>query len=306
MRPQTPDSLSREEPQRQVKKRKVRFADNGQSSQDDTPTYDSVSTPPASQSGLLQLSDSFRLVPSGSPESQDICAHLLRSGISTRVISDSSVLRLDSDDFSHQFFPGHISSRLENAIVGRPVELSRIFQLPLDEALSDVQRLRLAATLVKSALQLYSTLWWPEDWTPYDVSYFERGKEDLNNSLQTLHLTSTLCPNASCPRSTRRELEEEMADHGIHNITLWGLGIVLLQIGLWEPIDIGSHKDVRNRVRDLRFLGREYRTITTQLINCDFGLGKYSLKDQMVRNEVYKVVLGQLEEAIGTLRLEGL
>lgn len=55
-----------------------------------------------------------------------------------------------------------------------------------------------------------------------------------------------------------------------------------------------------------RFLGREYRTITTQLINCDFGLGRYSLKDQMVSNEVYKVVLGQLEEAISTLRLEGL
>ncbi|KAL6404663.1 hypothetical protein AUP68_11488 [Ilyonectria robusta] len=188
-------------------------------------------------------------------------------------------------------------------MVGRPVELSRIFQLPLDEALSDVQRLRLAATLVKSALQLYSTLWWPEDWTPYDVSYFETGEEDLNNSLRTLHLTSTLCPNASCPRSTRRELREGMTDHGIHNITLWGLGVVLLQIGLWEPIDISSHKEVRNRVRDLRFLGREYQTITTQLINCDFGLGKYSLRDQMVRNEVYKVVLGQLEEAISTLRV---
>lgn len=237
---------------------------------------------------------------------KDICNHLKHSA-SEKVALNQCIGRLDSQGFMHQFFPGHNpKGTARGAVNGKLVDINGIFGRPLDESLSDPERLWLAATLIKSALQLYSTSWWPEDWTPHMLAFYENEDEDLAESLKSLHLTANLTPKSPEISASGRSFGQgnrAMIEYGIQNLTLWGLGVLLLQIDLWEPIDIGSHVEIREKVRQLRYLGENYRIITNKLLNCDFGLGKYKLQEPTLRNEIYRTIVEELDAILNTLKM---
>lgn len=239
---------------------------------------------------------------------KDICHHLRECSAAEKIALNRCIGRLDYQGLMHQFFLGHNPKGVARAAVrGKLVNFSDIFRRPLDDSLSDLERLSLAATLVKSALRLYSTSWWPDDWTPHMLAFYQNEDEELAESLKSLHVTTDLMPKGpdnSASRHPSNHVHKAMIRFGIHNFTLWGLGVTLLQIGLWEPVDIGSHEKVREKVGGLRYLGEDYRITTKKLINCDFGLGKYKLQEPTLRNEIYRTIVGELDASISTLNLK--
>ncbi|CAM1511024.1 Fc.00g085370.m01.CDS01 [Cosmosporella sp. VM-42] len=259
--------------------------------------------------------------------SSNICRFLHR-------ISSSDKLCLDFEDKSLDIFPGHKvrgSSRGEKPH-GKIQGLQDVFTRDLNEVTGDSTRFWLANVIIKSALRHHGTAWWPEDWTPDLLSFYNVDCYGLGSVLDTLHVTSKLPPASrdsqsqletarpvkeeSCISSTKgksiateaaeaRDLRDAMTEVGIRNLTLWGLGVALLQIGLWRYIPWGDHVQVRGSVSELKRFSKQYHDITDRLINCDFGVGA-DLKSLSLQNAVYSTVVCELDGTLKALTQAGL
>lgn len=195
--------------------------------------------------------------------------------------------------------------------------LSEILNLPKFDAFADKGRVRMAITLAKSMLKFHSTPWWPRGETLKQVHIFKDRDLDLLPCLDTLHLSLELTQRSSTMgnTSTALALQNEtnngsnsslsdsiryaMEDHGIRNLTLYGLGVALLQIGLWEHVPWEDHVQVRRKVARLSHLGKGYRDATKKLIYCDFGLAIEQLDDPQLQSAIFSHVVGELESILG-------
>ncbi|KAI0844865.1 hypothetical protein F5Y00DRAFT_273540 [Daldinia vernicosa] len=181
------------------------------------------------------------------------------------------------------------------------------------QIISDKDRIQLGITLVKSMLKYHSTLWWPQGLTLDQVYVFCNETEDLSSSLDTVHLSTEFKATPSTAGDTRVDLtlqgeqnytsnslplelvQEAMENYGIRNITLYALGVVLLQIGLWERIAWEDHVQVRRKAARLSYLGKRFRNATKRLIDCDFGLATEQLEDPGLQGAIFSGVVGDLE-----------
>ncbi|KAI0138654.1 hypothetical protein F4776DRAFT_619341 [Hypoxylon sp. NC0597] len=185
-------------------------------------------------------------------------------------------------------------------------------KFPAYDVVSDKDRLRLAITLVKSMLKYNSTPWWPQEWTLRQVYVLCKGDRDLSSSLNTLHLSTHIEPTQSAsggnqslaaldgenhpPDSLPLEsVQYAMENYGIRNLTLYGLGVALLQIGLWDHVPWEDHVQVRRKVARLSYLGKRYRDATKRLIDCDFGLATEKLDDVKLQSAIFTDIVGDLE-----------
>lgn len=93
-----------------------------------------------------------------------------------------------------------------------------------------------------------------------------------------------------------------MRSHGIANLSLYSLGLALLQIGRWEllapePDDIS---EVR-RIADCgNKFGPAYQKITQQCLECNFGSSK-DLSDPNLQDAIYRDAVCGLEGIINCL-----
>ncbi|KAI0114792.1 hypothetical protein F4814DRAFT_459679, partial [Daldinia grandis] len=192
------------------------------------------------------------------------------------------------------------------------------------QVISDKDRIRLGITLVKSMLKYHSTLWWPQGLTLSQVYVFCDETEDLSSSLDTVHLSTEFKAAPSTAGDTRLDLthqgkescipnflslesvQEAMENHGIRNITLYGLGVALLQIGLWERVAWEDHVQVRRKAARLSYLGKRFRNATKRLIDCDFGLATEQLEDPVLQDAIFSYVVGDLESLYRDLTSSGL
>ncbi|KAI1410546.1 hypothetical protein F5Y13DRAFT_202020 [Hypoxylon sp. FL1857] len=186
-------------------------------------------------------------------------------------------------------------------------------KFPVYDVVSDKDRLKLAITLAKSMLKYNSTPWWPQEWTLGQVYVLPKGTRDLSSSLNTLHLSTEIEVTQSTieggnRRSTTPDkgdhypdslplesVQYAMDNHGIRNLTLYGLGVALLQIGLWDHVAWEDHIQVRQKIALLTFLGKRYRDATKRLIYCDFGLATEQLEDVKLQSAIFTEVVGVLE-----------
>ncbi|KAF3065116.1 hypothetical protein GL218_01756 [Daldinia childiae] len=184
---------------------------------------------------------------------------------------------------------------------------------PAYQVISDKDRIQLGITLVKSMLKYHSTLWWPQGLTLNQVYVFCDETEDLSSSLDTVHLSTELKAIPSAAEDTRANItpqgeqnhipnslplesvQEAMENYGIRNITLYALGVALLQIGLWERIAWEDHVQVRRKAARLSYLGKRFRNATKRLIDCDFGLATEQLEDPGLQDAIFSCVVGDLE-----------
>lgn len=185
--------------------------------------------------------------------------------------------------------------------------LLKILERGQDVHLGLTQQLRLVLQLAKGHLQLHWTPWWRQYWSLSDLSYFtDSGTADLGNCLETLHIGKrldfeTLHFDAST-FSLTPEVETEMLTHGIRNLSLYCLGIALLQIGRWDALADATDDVVvvrRLAARNGR-LGPRYQALTQKCIECDFGVGS-DLGNPQLQGSIYESVVCELESLIEVL-----
>ncbi|KAI0505353.1 hypothetical protein F5B22DRAFT_529482 [Xylaria bambusicola] len=192
----------------------------------------------------------------------------------------------------------------------KALPLLKILENALDADLGVTQQLRLVLQLAKGHLQLHWTPWWRQYWSLSDLSYFPDsstiGTTDLSDCLKSLHIgtrldfetlnfdTSTFCLDP--------EVETALLTHGIRNLSLYCLGIALLQIGRWDPLANAVNDVVAVRKLAARNgrLGPRYQALTQKCIECDFGEGS-DLGNPQLQGTVYESVVCELESLIGVL-----
>ncbi|KAK5629217.1 hypothetical protein RRF57_004932 [Xylaria bambusicola] len=172
------------------------------------------------------------------------------------------------------------------------------------------QQLRLVLQLVKGHLQLHWTPWWRQYWSLSDLSYFTDsstiGKEDLSDCLKSLHIGTRLDFEAlnfdTSAFCLDPEVETALLTHGIRNLSLYCLGIALLQIGRWDPLVnvVDDVVAVRKLAARNGRLGPRYQALTQKCIECDFGEGS-DLGNPQLQGTIYESVVCELESLIGVL-----
>ncbi|KAJ4415946.1 hypothetical protein N0V82_007068 [Gnomoniopsis sp. IMI 355080] len=200
----------------------------------------------------------------------------------------------------------------------KPTSLDDIFNLPVERTISVGQQVGLALKLVKAVLQLHATPWLQPLWRLQDLAYFPTDDEGLSASLRTLHISTELVRSTPSPRrcadtlmvdvdtgndgrQAASAIDDAQLECGIRNLTMHSLGVALLQIGQWDPLQPGNIVAVR-KVADLADsrLGPKYQRLTQKCLECDFGFGK-DLAQPELQSAVYRDVVCELEELVSLL-----
>ena len=92
--------------------------------------------------------------------------------------------------------------------------------------------------------------------------------------------------------------------YGVRNMSLFSLGVALLEIGRWKPLQYSTAEDpvitVRKMARGPLILGSKYREIVRKCLECDFGYGN-DLNTSDLKSAVYGGVVCPLEEMVEKL-----
>lgn len=272
--------------------------------------------------------------------SQHLCYELLPEHQSVQSASStpSAVGYLDTrsrDNFRHLFF--HCCEGLcDAALCGRggqkssvvssmePTRLDQLLVQPRSNELSVPDQLQLALRIASAVLKFNSTSWLSEYWGLQDLFLFEGFGADLPASLHTLHLGAEWTQSsreqvepctvldmnppklpgaASASASVQAALEEAKLIHGIHNATMYNLGVALLSIGRWTPVDGHDILGVRRMALQACPLGPKFQDMTQRVLDCDFGYGKDLTKPKL-QKAIYDGVLVELEGMIATLSFD--
>ncbi|PVH91774.1 hypothetical protein DM02DRAFT_702922 [Periconia macrospinosa] len=154
---------------------------------------------------------------------------------------------------------------------------------PVGSILAKLQilhQLEMARKLATAVLQYHSTAWLCPDWNVNDISCSgnadHTSDEDINEVLQTLHLSTRFPPQSSIQVLRKPHDESQLKYlYGIRNLTLAKLGVALLEIGCRKDITeldadrtphraISARKILSGRPLLLALLGRKYIKLTRQ------------------------------------------
>lgn len=243
------------------------------------------------------------------------------------VYSDQCLGYIDSssqDPFRHSIYPGSVDSQNHIMTTSQALmSMNDVLMTPAETSLSIIDQLKLARDMVSAVLKFYSTPWLREYFTLRDLSFFQMSG-DFSRCLRTLHLGFDFVQSsaASLPRSMegievtampdnsdggRNEVEtaaeRAKLEYGIRSLTLWSLGITLLQIGRWSSLEAPEDVlSVRRLSRQVPTLGPKYRDLTRKCLECDFGFGDDLLKPRL-QQAVYESVVCELSDMIKTLNV---
>jgi hypothetical protein len=221
-----------------------------------------------------------------------------------------------------------------NATSRQSVSLEEVLHATPKATLDLCYQYELALKLTKAVLQFHSTPWLVEGWQIQDLAFFDHKGKHSEVDLTTLHLTSQLSdrkPNApssitamegvqSTSMTTLFPFQDLALDRGVHNLTLFHLGVALLQIGCWktveelrpqyvhhdtyqqpDPYDISTVRRVSGAGLLLP-LGPKYERMVQKCLDCNFGSGK-DLKEEALQSAITSQVVSELEAMIEVLKL---
>ncbi|RDW87379.1 hypothetical protein BP5796_03073 [Coleophoma crateriformis] len=285
------------------KRRKVQFVDNSPTSKISVSTASSTMplTPECSDTQLRQPDD---------VSGKDLCSILSYGWPSPSTQSSSCCLEFcdagSQETFRHSFYPLIDEQRLQSQ---NSVSMSHVLCRPAEDLLTVVDQLKLARSLVAAVLKFYSTPWLGQYIALNNLSFFGIESE-ISTWLQTLHFGTDfrgkdfveLDPSPmEGLESTSASFEDAKLLYGIRNPTLWSLGVILLQIGLWSKVD--SPDDVL-KIRKLSSqapaLGPRYQELTKRCLECDFGYGE-DLSKPRLQQAVYENLVCELSDMINSL-----
>lgn len=242
----------------------------------------------------------------------DICVAIKDGASLTSVQPSACVGYLDShsqEAFRHSFYTSH--AEFSNCReVGAFVSLVEILKRPLESTFTIVDQLNLARKIVLAVLNFHATSWIQETISLRDLSYYSLG-QDTTGCLRTLHLgvdifqgqpPDDLTPPMEGADDTQT-IDTLRETYGVRNLTLWNLGVILLQIGRWSTIEKSDDVVTVRRLSDqVPMLGHKYRNITKQCLECDFGFGP-DLSKSRLQHAVYGSVACALSDMIKGLSL---
>jgi hypothetical protein len=190
-----------------------------------------------------------------------------------------------------------------------------------EDVLEVEDQLKLAHKTALAMLQFDDTPWLPECWRLGDLSYFGSESSFDDEALKTLHLSSQISTAAvisstvehTAIHAIEREKNSYVSDqvrYGIQNTVLYFLGVALLEIAHWKPIEKKmTARDDNNQVYAARRLaagraplGPHYQKIVKKCLQCNFGFGT-NLSNTALRAAVYNDVVYELETMIEKLKI---
>lgn len=212
-----------------------------------------------------------------------------------------------NETFRHSFFRAP-STRSSSYL---PVKMSEMLSRPAETSINFVEQLKLARMFVLAVLKFHSTPWLREYWSLHDLSFFPSndGDDDATICSKTAHLSLDFIQPSQCDDGTaqmkdagdKETAENAQLTHGVRNLTLWSLGAVLLQIGTWSSIErLDDVANVRRLAQRVPMLGRRYRDLTKQCLECDFAVGD-DLSRPRLQEAVYQTVVCGLTDMINSL-----
>ncbi|KAH7324394.1 hypothetical protein B0I35DRAFT_424073 [Stachybotrys elegans] len=190
----------------------------------------------------------------------------------------------------------------------RSASLKNLISQTVNGTMSVPQQLKLALTLAQGLLQFHSTPWWRgflnlEDFLYFDPCY------GLDAVLETLHI-STKIPSkdvmkdgidASDDVSQNRALAHQAyLSFGVRNLSLYSLGVALLQVDSWQVLDMHDVVKVRKLSKHTSRLGPRYQNVVYRCLECDFGYGS-DFESADLQRAFYRTVVSELETLIEVL-----
>lgn len=191
----------------------------------------------------------------------------------------------------------------------RSVKMREILNQPVETSVNFVDQLKLARDFVMTVLKFHSTPWLMEHYSLHDVSFFRSNDGDVASCLQTAHLGLDFIqcsPDADYTTQMADVRSDEAVEtarltHGVRNLTLWSLGAVLLQIGTWSIIEhVDDVAKIRRLAERVPMLGKRYRDLTKQCLECDFAFGD-DLSKPRLQQAVYENIVCGLSDMIRSL-----
>ncbi|KAL2679276.1 hypothetical protein Neosp_010043 [[Neocosmospora] mangrovei] len=320
------DCQSTEEGSRR-KRQRVRFApppcENSKDTPNKAPDHSSL-MPKCPAPGCRVTPDPDLLELSG-----DICMEIKRRATHHLISQPPSCVppclgHIDcsvEESFRHSFYPlpDDELERKECQAALNPEEVMRmddILAKPVDKRLTIVHQLRLALQIASAVLKFSSTPWLREYWSVRDLYLFHGSQADeLSASIQTMHFRVDVINSQNLDYESFMDVDMSLLNapmsalmdqatrkYGIRNMTLYSLGVVLLAIGQWAPVDLNDVEEVRRLAAEPCRLGPRYQEITQKVLDCDFGYGKDLAKPRL-QEAVYENVLLELETMIERLDL---
>ncbi|XPS72503.1 hypothetical protein M3J09_004668 [Ascochyta lentis] len=183
-----------------------------------------------------------------------------------------------------------------------------------DDIVTIDDQFKLAHKTALAMLQYNKTPWLNERWRLRDINYFGSKDSFDENTLKSLHLSSQIsAPHKPTPTAANMEgiqgpaqtVSEEM-QYGINNVTLFFLGVALLEIAHWKPIEVQMQPSDHNnqifaarRIASSRpsSLGPVYQKIAEKCLQCNFGFGT-KLESKRLQTAVYNDVICGLENLL--------
>ncbi|KAF4951963.1 hypothetical protein FGADI_7079 [Fusarium gaditjirri] len=170
------------------------------------------------------------------------------------------------------------------------------------------QQAKMALQVSLAVLQFHSTPWLEGTWKTSDI--FVHGQSVLDSPEPLLFLRAPLSeppkatltssrPNAeNCLTALGSSYVFSIADYyGINNMTLFGLGVALIEISHWRPLaklrrsqDPDDILTARRLASQTTVMGKKYQSIAQMCLQCNFGctmdLGQASLQSAVYSNVV--------------------
>lgn len=239
---------------------------------------------------------------------QDICTVLAHT--SPRCDASQHPVYLDgiaNRTFRHTFFES--PTAVSSSALSRSIKMRDILNQPVETSVNFVDQLKLARDFVMTVLKFHSTPWLREYYSLHDLSFFPSKDGEVASCLQTAHLGLDFIqcsPDADCSAQMADVCNDEAVEtarltHGVRNLTLWSLGAVLLQIGTWSTIErLDDVARIRRLAERVPMLGKRYRDLTKQCLECDFAFGDDLAKPRL-QQAVYENVVCGLSDMIRSL-----
>ena len=219
--------------------------------------------------------------------------------------------------YKHRFYVRERDLRIERHVS----KLHSIFdsmRCDIEDTLDITDQVRLAHRTSRAILQYNNTPWLNSRWRLRDMKFFGL-KDDLNeDALKTLHVSSQLSPpkNDSTTRCFMEDIQgtqnivSDEIRYGINNMTLFFLGVALLEIAHWKPIeDQMTTKDLNDEVFAARRissqptqLGPVYQKIARKCLQGNFGT-EPDLGHKNLQTAVYNDVICELESMLQKLEV---
>lgn len=237
---------------------------------------------------------------------QNVCTVLTNKSLKCR--EPQCPVYLDgvaNETFRHTF----VESPTVNISSNSSIKMSDILNQPVETSVNLVDQLKLAHDFVMAVLKFHSTPWLAEHYTLHDLSFFRSTDGDVASCLQTAHLGLDFIqcsPDADHSTQMADVCNDEAVEtarltHGVRNLTLWSLGAVLLQIGTWSTIEqLDDVAKIRRLAQRVPMLGKRYRDLTKQCLECDFAFGD-DLSKPRLQQAVYENVVCGLSDMIRSL-----